>query len=89
MFSFDNQIASLFSLDLFRQICADGQLSIYKYNAFTTMLINNNIPFDVTFKGETRRNASSIQITVYVNSTMNLVFNIALGPGANDVNSPA
>lgn len=50
------------------------------------MLVNNNIPFDVKFENQTRRNAASIALTIYITPTMNLTLDITLGAGGNNVN---
>lgn len=79
---FDNQIMALFSWDLFRQIANNDQVSIYKFNLFTTMLINNDIPFDVSYVSGNRKDSPALQLTIHVNPTTTMVFVIALGPGA-------
>lgn len=79
---FDNQIMALFSMDLFRQIAANEQVSIYKFNMFTSLLINNGIPYDVSYASGTRKEAPALQLTIHINPTTTLVFAIALAPGS-------
>lgn len=86
MTGFDNQITALLSWDIFRQFSCGEQITLFKYNALTTMLVNNNIPFDVKFENQTRRNAASIALTIYITPTMNLTLDITLGAGGNNVN---
>jgi len=82
MAPFDSQIMSIFTWDLFRQIAASDQVSLYKLNLFTAMLINNGIPYDLSFVSGTRKEAPAIQLTIHLNPTATLVFVIALSPGS-------
>ena len=79
---FDNQILSLFSLDVFRQIGASDQFSLCKLNLLTSMLMNNGIPYDISFVPGTRKEAAAVQLTIHINPTATLVFAIPLEPGS-------
>jgi len=73
---------SVFTWDLFQQIAANSCVSLYKLNLFTAMLINNGIPYDLSFVSGTRKEAPAIQLTIHINPTATLVFVIALEPGS-------
>lgn len=80
---YDNQIMTLFSWDLFRQMANNQIIPLYKFNIITNMLVENNIPFDVSFTSGTRKEAAALQLTVHINPTSTLVFVVALEPGSN------
>ena len=79
---FDNQMMSVFSWDLFRQIANGDQVSLGKLNLFTSMLMNSGIPYDLSFVSGTRKEAPAIQLTIHINPTATLVLVIALAPGS-------
>ena len=79
---FDSQIMSVLSLDLFRQIANSGEVSLCKVNLFTAMLINNGIPYDLSFVPGTRKEAPAIQLTIHINPTATLVLVVPLAPGS-------
>ena len=79
---FDNQMISVFSWDIFRQIANSDEVSLYKLNLFTAMLINNGIPYDLSFVSGTRKEAPAIQLTIHINPTATLVLVIPLAPGS-------
>ena len=58
-------------------------LSILKFNLLTNMLVNSNIPFDVSFDSGTRKEAAALQLTVHINPSTTLVFVVQLEPGAS------
>lgn len=80
---FDTQISALLSGTLFRKIFSNEQISLYEFNFITSILINNNIPFDTAFASGTRKNAASLQLTIHLNPSATLVFVIALEPGSS------
>ena len=79
---FDNQIAALFSYDLFRQLAGNQVMPLYKFNLVTNLLTENNIPFDVSFTSGNRKQAAALQLTIHVNPTANMVFVVQLEPGS-------
>jgi len=78
----DNQIMSVFSWDLFRQIANGDEVSLCKLNLFTAMLIGSGIPYDISFESGTRKQAPAIQLTIHINPTATLVLVVALAPGS-------
>ena len=72
----DGSITALMSMDIIRQLLNGEAVSYAKYSALTTMMINNNMPFDVSFSPQTRRHSAGIQLTIYINPSSTLVFNI-------------
>jgi hypothetical protein len=79
---FDNQLLTLFSWDIFRQMATNQVISLYKFNLVTNMLVSNNIPFDVSFSSGTRKEAAALQLTVHVNPTSTMVYVVQLEPGS-------
>ena len=80
---FDTQISALLSGTLFRRILNNEQLSLYEFNFLTSVLINNNIPYDTAFAAGTRKNPASLQLTIHLNPSATLVFVISLEPGSS------
>lgn len=80
---FDTQISSILSGTLFRKILANEQLSLYEFNFVTSMLINNNIPYDTAFASGNRKNPPSLQLTIHISPTATLVIVVALEPGSS------
>ncbi len=83
----DNQILTLFSLDLFRQIATNQDITILKVNAFITLLINYNIPFDTSYSTGTRRDSPGMKIVIYINPSSTLVLDVSFGGGVNAFNN--
>jgi len=76
-------MSALLSGTLFRKVLCNEQLSLYEFNFLTSVLINNNIPFDTAFAAGTRKNPASLQLTIHLNPSATLVFVIALEPGSS------
>lgn len=81
---FDQQIMALFSFDIFRQIAHNQAIPLYKFNLVTNMLIENNIPYDVSFTSGTRKTAAALELTVHINPTSTMVFVVPLEQGASE-----
>ena len=79
---FDNQLLTIFSLDIFRQMANNQPLSLYKFNLVTKLLVDYNIPFDVSFVSGTRKEAAALQLTIHVNPTFTMVFVVQLEAGS-------
>ena len=80
---FDMHISTLLSGGLFRKILGNEPLSLLEFNVLTSMLINNNVPFDTAFVSGTRKNPASLQLTIHVNPSATLVIVVALEPGSS------
>lgn len=79
---YDNQIATLFSYDLFQLILNNIPISLYQFNLITNFLVGIGIPYDVSFVAGTRKEAASLQLTIHINPTYTEVFVVALEPGS-------
>lgn len=79
---YDHQIMTLFSWDIFRQMANNQVIPLYKFNLITNMLVDNGIPFDVSFTPGTRKEAAALQITIHINPTSTLVYVVSLEQGA-------
>lgn len=82
MVCFDNQIMTLFSWDIFRQIMNGEQISPCRFNILTNMLLSSNIDFDISFDSGTRKQAPALQLTIHVNPTSTMVFVVPLSSGS-------
>ncbi|MCL2840702.1 MAG: hypothetical protein FWE05_07995 [Defluviitaleaceae bacterium] len=80
---FNTQISALLSGTLFRKAIENEQISLYEFNCLTSILINNNIPFDTAFVSGTMKNPASMQLTIHLSPSATLVFVVALAPGAS------
>jgi len=81
--TFDGQISALFSWDIFRRMSQNQPISLLQFGSVMQMLIEFNIPFDVSFTSGTRKGAAALQLTIHVNPTATLVFVVALEQGAS------
>jgi len=79
----DTQISTLLSGTLFRKILNNEQVNLFEYNFLTSTLINSNIPFETAFVSGTRKNPASMQLTIHINPSANLVLVVSLEPGSS------
>ena len=79
---FDTHLAGLLSGGLFRKLLNNEQLSLLEFNLLTSMLMNNNVPFDTSFAAGTRKNPAALQLTIHINPSATLVLVVALEPGS-------
>ena len=79
---FDNQISTLLSWDICRQIVAGEQITLVKFNLLCSMLVTAGVPFDVSFVSGTRKQAPALQLTIHINPTSNLQLVCQLAPGS-------
>lgn len=68
-----------------RIVCLDN-ITIAQFNALCTLLIKSNIPFDTTYTTGTRRDAPSLQVTIYINPNTTLVYTFNSGIQNNSTN---
>jgi hypothetical protein len=80
---FDTHVSGLLSGTLFRKVLNNEQITWFEFNALTSLLVNNNIPFDTAFASGTRKNPASLQLTIHLNPSATLVFVIALEAGSS------
>ena len=83
MSALDSQISALFSLDTFRRMAHNQAISLYQFSSIMQLLVNGNIPFDISYAASTRKAAAALQLTVHINPTSTMVFVVALEPGAS------
>ena len=83
MSTFDGQITALFSWDTFRRMAHNQPISLYQFSLAMQALVNNSIPFDISFTSGNRKAAAALQLTIHVNPTSTMVFVVALEPGAS------
>lgn len=79
---YDNQIATLFSFNIFAKILNNIPITIYEFNLATNYLIINGIPYDVSFVPGTRKEAAALQLTIHINPTRTEVIVVALQQGS-------
>ena len=80
---FDPHLSTLLSGGLFRKILNNEPLTLLEFNLLTSMLMNNNVPFDTAFVSGTRKNPASLQLTIHINPTATLVLVVSLEPGSS------
>ena len=83
VFIFDTHLSGLLSSTLFNKLVNNQPISLYEFNFITSMLINNNIPYDIAFAAGTRKNAASLQLTIHVSPSATVVFVVGLEPGSS------
>ncbi|MCL2202780.1 MAG: hypothetical protein FWB88_02400 [Defluviitaleaceae bacterium] len=80
---FDTHLSSIFSGTLFRKVLNNEQITLFEFNFLSSVLINNNVPFDTAFSAGTRKNPASLQLTIHINPSVTLVMVISLEPGSS------
>ena len=80
---FDTLLSSVLSGTLFRKILNNEHITLFEFNFLTSVLINHNIPYDISFASGTRKDAASLQLTIHVNPTVTLVIVVSLEPGSS------
>ena len=81
--AFTSPLATLFSLDLFRQLANSQPISAIQLSLISNMLAERGVPFDISFVPGNGKTAPSFQLTIHVNPTATMVFVITLTPGAS------
>ena len=76
--SFDKSLLPLYLFNLFQTIFENQNVSLMQVNVFTTMLMKYDIPFETSYTGATRKENASVQITVYINPSTTIAFNLSL-----------
>ena len=79
----DYELSCVLSSPLFYKLMNNGQFSLFEFNTLTSILVNNNIPFDTAFVSGTRKNPQSLQLTIHLNPTSTLVFVVSLEAGSS------
>lgn len=79
----ENLISLLYSNELFRRIMNNQAVTIHEFNLATNFLAYNNIPYDISFSGATRKLAAAIELTIHINPSRTEVLVISLSPGSN------
>ena len=79
---YDNQIAALFSFNIFVKMLSNIPISVYEFNLATNYLITCGIPYDVSFVPGTRKEAAALQLTIHISPTRTEVIVVALQQGS-------
>ncbi|MCL2218150.1 MAG: hypothetical protein FWB91_14200 [Defluviitaleaceae bacterium] len=80
---FDTHLSTVLSGTLFRKLFNNEQITLFEFNFLTSVLINNNVPFDTAFASGTRKNPASMQLTIHINPSATLVLVVSLEPGSS------
>jgi len=79
----DQQLSCLFAGPLFFKLMNNQQLNLLEFHTLTSILVNQNIPFDTAFVSGTRKNPQSLQLTIHINPSATLVFVVSLAAGSS------
>lgn len=82
----NKELLTLLSTDIFKKALNNDLFQIAQFNMLITLLIKAGIPFDTSFAPETRRDAASVEITIFINPTTTLQFIINFEPGQSIFN---
>ncbi|WP_026476338.1 hypothetical protein [Alkaliphilus transvaalensis] len=88
MATFEKEVLTLLSTDLFKKILGAGNLPLVQLNAVLALLIKSRIPFDLEYSPGTRRIAAGLNLSIYINPTTTLSFTIPLEEGGTVFNIP-
>ncbi len=81
MKNYKKELEFLLASDAFKSIINSDVVKLCQLNAVLALLIKLCIPFDTAFSPGTRREASAIELVVYINpvTTVNFVLNLESG----------
>lgn len=77
----NNELNTLLSSQLLTRLALSKNMRIAELDAIIAILIKTKIPFDVQYSPGTRRLAESAQLTIYINPTTTISFNLNLETG--------
>lgn len=78
MGNLDKDILKILSTACFQKIANNDLIKIAQLNTIISVLISNHIAFDLEYSPGTRRVATEAELTIYINPTTQLTFNITL-----------
>lgn len=81
MGNIDKNILKVLSTACFEKIANNDIIKIAQLNTIISILINNHIPFDLEYSPGTRRLTTEADLTIFINPTTQLTFNITLDGG--------
>ena len=88
MAKYAKDISALLATDVFSKVVNSSSLKIVELNAVIALLIKACIPFDTQFSPGTRREASAVQLTIYISPNSTLNFTIDLTSGQSIFSNP-
>jgi len=74
-------LETILGADLFKSLLNNDVLKLVQLQAIISILIKACIDFDLTFSGGTRRSATELELTVFINPTTSISFVISLEAG--------
>lgn len=77
------ELEVILGTDLFKSICNNDAIKLTQLQALISILVKACIDFDLTFTCGTRRDATALQLTIYINPTTNINFVINLEAGGS------
>ena len=88
MATFEKELLTILSTDLFKKILGSGNLQFVQLNAVLALLVKAKIPFDLQYSPGTKRVSPGLELQIYINPSTRLNFTISLGEGGTifDVN---
>lgn len=78
-----NELKVLFASDIFMALLGSNCVKLAHLNAAIALLIQAGIPFDLSFTPGTRRNAASTTLTIYINPTTTIEFELNFENGGS------
>lgn len=87
MANFEKELLAILATDVFKSILGNQLQPIAKINAAIALLVKTGIPFDLSYSPGTRRVSPGFELTVYINPSTTIVFNIAVDNGQTIFNT--
>lgn len=78
MVKYPKEIMSLLATDTFIKLLGSSNIKVVELNAAIALLIKANLDFDLLFTSGTRRSNPQAILTIHINSSTNVDFNITL-----------
>lgn len=81
MANFEKELLTILATDVFKSLLSNQLQPLAKINAAIALLVSTGIPFDLSYSPGTRRVSPAFALTVYINPTTTIEFNISLVGG--------
>lgn len=78
MYFSDEQIRTLFSLCLLGRTAGRDKASLLRLNTFTSILVQNSIPFDVSYTSGNRKDPQEIELSIHINPKTTVAVKMSL-----------
>ncbi|MTI48667.1 hypothetical protein [Sporosalibacterium faouarense] len=85
MVNISKQLLKILSAEVFQRIINNDVIRLEQLMTAQALLIEANIPYDLVFAAGTRRDASAVELIIYINPTTTMNFTVAFEAGGTTI----